>query len=110
MTLETITRRGFLKLGAGVLALAATPAFLHSAQAAGKELTLEEVTKDLQREPRDILNDVKDSITFIDYDKQGKWKQKYFDEVFQEDSKEKKPVLAMFYDRNNDLMFYHTIW
>lgn len=53
-----------------------------------------EMSKD---SPRDILERCK-GMTFIDYDKAGRWKSEYFAEVFQEGSRDKKPVLVLFYN------------
>jgi hypothetical protein len=70
-------------------------------------LTMSDIRKDMAKgAPYEILKD-SEGMVFITYDEEGKWKEKYFEEVFQEGETEKKPVLVLFYDVDRDGAAYN---
>ena len=70
-------------------------------------ITMDEIQREMAKgSPYEIIKDC-DGMVFINYDKQGVWKQKYFKEVFQEGGTDKKPVLVLFYDIDREGVAYN---
>ena len=70
-------------------------------------ITMDEIQREMAKgSPYEIIKDC-DGMVFINYDKQGAWKQKYFKEVFQEGGTDKKPVLVLFYDIDREGVAYN---
>jgi hypothetical protein len=104
MSLRQFGNRTDSRVTRGLVALALFlfPIFAEPrAEGAVTELTSEKITSDLRREPREILDEVKDRIAFIDFDRNADWNEAYLREVFQDGSPEKKPALVLFYDIDN---------